>query len=99
MKKSILSETKIVEMLEEGVSGVKVADLCRKYQIAQSTYYKLKSKYGGMKVSELKRLKSLEEENHKLKQMYADVSLEHNILKEVLEKKYPELIGRCWPKK
>ena len=79
-------------MLNEGESGLPVADLCRKYQIASSTYYKLKSKYAGMSVSDLKRLKSLEEENRRLKSMYADMSLEHKILKEVIEKKFPHLI-------
>lgn len=94
MKKAKLSDAQIVSILNEGMSGIPVTDICRKYQIANSTYYKLKAKYEGMNVSELKRLKALEEENRKLKQMYADISLEHNILKEVLEKKYPELIGK-----
>lgn len=94
MKKAKLSETRIVEILNEGVTGVPVVDICRKYQIANSTYYKLKAKYGGMNVSDLKRLKELEAENRKLKQMYADISLQHNILKEVMEKKYPELIAK-----
>jgi len=94
MKKAKLSEAQIVSILNEGISGIPVTDICRKYQIANSTYYKLKAKYEGMNVSELKRLKALEEENRKLKQMYADISLEHNILREVLEKKYPELIGK-----
>jgi putative transposase len=94
MKKVKLSEARIVALLNEGASGLPIADLCRKYEIANSTYYKLKAKYSGMNISELKRLKSLEEENRKLKQMYADISLEHKILKEVLEKKYPELIAK-----
>lgn len=79
-------------MLTEGEAGIQVADLCRTYQISMATYYKLKSKYSGMSVSELKRLKELDAENRRLKAMYADISLEHKILKEVLEKKYPELI-------
>jgi putative transposase len=94
MKKAKLSDVQIVSILNAGISGIPVTDICRKYQIANSTYYKLKAKYEGMNVSELKRLKALEEENRKLKQMYADISLEHNILREVLEKKYPELIGK-----
>jgi putative transposase len=94
MKKAKLSDAQIVSILNEGVTGIPVTDICRKYQIANSTYYKLKAKYEGMNVSELKRLKALEEENRKLKQMYADISLQHNILKEVLEKKYPELIEK-----
>jgi putative transposase len=92
MKKSKLSEAKIVEMLVEGTAGLPVDDLCRKYKIASSTYYKLRSKYSGMNVSELKRLKELESENRRLKTMYADISMEHSILKEVLEKKFPGLI-------
>jgi putative transposase len=60
--------------------------------IPSATYYKLKTKYAGMNVSDLKRMKALEAENRRLKSMYADISLEHKILKEILEKKYPELI-------
>lgn len=92
MKKSKLSETKIVAILNEGKSGVPVTDICRKYNIANSTYYKLKNKYEDITSTELQRLKALEAENNKLKQMYADISLEHKILKEVMEKKYQGLI-------
>jgi len=92
MKKNKLSETKIISMLSEAEAGVPIADLCRKYQVSSATYYKLKGKYSGMSVSELKRLKELEAENRRLKSMYADVSLEHKILKEVLEKKFPDLL-------
>ena len=94
MKKNKLSDADILSMLDETSSGVKVEDVCRKYKIANSTYYKLKAKYGGMNSTELKRLKALEAENQRLKSMYADISLDHKILKEVLEKKYPELIGK-----
>lgn len=92
MKRSKLSEHQIVTMLSEADAGVPAVELMRKYKVANSTFYKLKAKYGGMAVSDLRRLKALEEENRKLKQMYADMSLEHRILKEVMEKKYPELI-------
>jgi len=92
MKKSKLSESKIIEMLNEGIAGIPVNDLCRKYKVSSATYYKLRSKYSGMNISELKRLKELETENRRLKSMYADISMEHNILKEVLEKKFPGLI-------
>lgn len=92
MKKSKLSDSQIITMLNEAEAGVPVTDLCRKYNIVSSTYYKIKSKYADMSVSELRRLKSLETENNRLKQMYADISLEHKILKEVMEKKYPGLI-------
>jgi len=92
MKRNKLTETQIITMLNEGEAGVSATDLCRKYQISSATYYKLKSKYSGMSVSELKRLKALEKENQRLKAMYADVSLEHKILKEVIGKKFPELL-------
>lgn len=91
MKKSKLSETQIITMLSEAQAGLAVTDLCRKYKISSATYYKLKSKYAGMSVSELKRLRELEAENRRLKTMYADISLDHKILKEVVEKKFPGL--------
>ena len=92
MKKGKLTETQIVSMLNEGEAGVPVANLCRKYKIANSTYYKLKAKYAGMNVSDLSRLKELEKENQRLKSMYAEISLDHKILKEVVEKKFPDLL-------
>ncbi len=92
MKKNKLTETQIIAMLNEGVAGVPVPDLCRQYKVSAATYYKFKNKYAGMNVSELKRLKELETENRRLKAMYADVSLDNKILKEVLEKKFPELL-------
>ena len=64
-----------------------MADVCREHEIAQTTYYKWKQKYGGMQASHIKRLRELEEENRKLKQMYAELSLDHLMLKEVLTKK------------
>ena len=92
MKKYKLTEAQIIALLNEGKAGVLVADLCRKYKISSAIYYKLKSKYAGMNVSELKRLKELESENQRLKAMYADVSLDNKILREVMEKKFPELL-------
>lgn len=91
MKKSKLSETQIIKLLSEATAGMPIADLCRNYKISSATFYKLKSKYAGMNVSELKRLKELEAENKRLKTMYADISLDHKILKEVIEKKFPGL--------
>jgi len=92
MKKNKLSEAKIVEMLAEGEAGLAVDDLCRKNKISTATYYKLRNKYAGMNISELKRLKELEAENSRLKTMYAEISMEHNILKDVLKKKFPGLV-------
>ena len=92
MKKSKLSEVQIFNMLNEGIAGISVNDICRKYKIANSTFYKLKAKYAGMNLSDLRKLKALEAENYRLKAMYADISLEHKILKEVLEKKFPDLL-------
>ena len=92
MKKPTLSEAQIFSMLSEGESGSIIADVCRKYKIDQSTFYKFKAKYASMSVSEMKRLRELEKENARLKKMFADVSLEQDIIKDVLEKKYPELL-------
>jgi len=87
MKKSRFTETQIVSILKEADTGVKVADLCRQHGISQPTYYNWKSKYGGLSVSELKRIKELEAEHSKLKRMYADLAMENDALKELLEKK------------
>ena len=69
MKRTKFSEQQIITILKESESGVKVADLCRHHGMGQSTFFKWKSKYGGLEVSELRRLKQLEEENRKLKRM------------------------------
>lgn len=87
MKKSRYSETQIVMVLKEVETGKLVKDICREYGISDATYYNWKSKYGGMEASDVKRLKELETENQRLKQMYADLSLEHRILKDIVEKK------------
>lgn len=87
MKKSRFSESQILGILKEAEAGVQVQDIWRKYNISSGTYYKWKSKYGGMEVSGVKRLKELEGENRRLKQMYADLSLENRALKDLIEKK------------
>ena len=87
MKKSRFSETQILSILNEGDAGVKVQDLCRKHGICPATYHRWKSKYGGMAASDLKRMKELEAENSNLKRMFADLSLENNALKNLIEKK------------
>lgn len=87
MKKSRFSEHQIVKILKEAEAGVPVEELSRQYGFSKSSFYKWKAKYGGMDASSLKRLKELEEENTRLKQMYADISLEYKALKDILEKK------------
>ena len=74
-------------ILKEADSGVKVAEVCRKHGISQPTYYNWKSKYGGMSVSDLKRVKELEAELSKLKRMYAEMAMENDAIKALLEKK------------
>ncbi len=87
MKKSRYTESQIVKILKEVEGGRLVKEVCREYGISDATYYNWKAKYGGMSVSDIKRLKELEEENRRLKQMYADLSLEHHVLKDIIEKK------------
>jgi putative transposase len=87
MKKSRFTETQIVKILKEVESGRLVKEVCREHGISDATYYNWKTKYGGMEASDVKRLKDLEEENRRLKQMYAELSLDHKILKDIIEKK------------
>jgi putative transposase len=87
MKRSKYSESQIVSILKEAEAGVSLEELSRKYGFSKGAFYKWKSKYSGMDVSALRRLKELEEENRRLKQMYADLSLEHKALKDIVEKK------------
>jgi len=88
MKKTRFTESQIINILKEGESGaLTVPELCRKHNVGQSTYYKWKSKYGGMQASDLSRMRELEAENAKLKKMFADVSLQNMALKDIVEKK------------
>lgn len=86
MKRSRFSETQVVAILKEGEAGRAVGEICREHGISNATYYQWKSKYGGMDASELKRMKSLEEENSRLKKMYADLALENMAIKDLLGK-------------
>jgi putative transposase len=82
------TEEQIIAVLKEGEAGTKVADLCRKYSISNATYYNWKVKYAGMTVSELRRLKTLEVENRRLKQIVAEQALDNQTLKELLSKNF-----------
>jgi putative transposase len=87
MKKSKFTDTQIISVLRQVEGGMKVEEVCRKHGISSATYYQWKSKFGGMDASELKRIRELEEENTKLKRMYADVSLENMAMKDLFSKK------------
>lgn len=87
MKKSKFSETQIVSILKEADAGLPVKEVCRKYGISSATYYNWKSKFGGMDASQLKRLKEMEQELSQMKRMYADMALENQALKDLIEKK------------
>lgn len=87
MKTSRFSEAQIIAALRRQEAGEKVRDICRDLAISEPTFYAWKAKYGGMSVSELKRVKDLETENARLKRMYADLSLVHDALKEAVAKK------------
>ena len=87
MRKSKFTETQIVSMIKEAESVIPVPEICRKHGIGQSTFYKWRSKYGGMEASDVKRLKELEEENRKLKDMFATLSLKHSMLEDIIAKK------------
>lgn len=87
MRKSIHSESEMVKAVKELESGVSAEVVAREYVISKATLYQWKSKYSGMDVSQVRRLKELEEENRKLKQMYADLALDNRILRDVIEKK------------
>ena len=87
MKRTKFSETQIVNILKEAEAGIPVTELSRKHGFNQSAFYKWKAKYSGMDTSALRRMKELEEENRRLKQMYADLSLEHQALKDIVQKK------------
>ncbi len=88
MKKQRHSEEQIIAVLKEVQAGAKVDDVCRRHGISQPTYYKWKQRFGGLEVSDAKRLRLLEEENRKLKKLVADQALDAMVLKEIIAKKF-----------
>jgi putative transposase len=87
MKKTRFTETQIVKAIQEHENGRKAEDTCRELQITTAAFYKWRQRYGGLDVSELKRVKELEDENNRLKRMYANLSLVHEALKDAVAKK------------
>ena len=86
MRKGRFTEAQIIGMIKEQEAGLPAAELCRKHGLSPATFYKLKAKYGGMDLSDTKRLKQLEDENAKLKRLVADVMLDNVVLKDLLGK-------------
>lgn len=88
MKRSRFTEEQIIGMLREQEAGMKTADVCRKHGISEATFYKYKAKFGGMDVSDARKLKVLEDENAKLKKLLAEAMLDNTMLKDVASKKW-----------
>lgn len=88
MKRSRYSEEQVVGILKEAEAGMPVGELCRKYGISDQTYYNWKAKYGGMVISDVKRLRQLEDENRRLKHLVADITLDNQALKAVVSKNF-----------
>ena len=87
MRKSRFSETQIISMIKEQEAGMPTAEVCRKHGLSPNTFYKFKSKYGGMNASDAARLRTLEDENTKLKRLLADAMLDNTVLKDLLGKR------------
>jgi putative transposase len=87
MRKARFSETQIISVIKSVEAGRTVKDVCREAVISEATYYNWKAKYGGMEASDIKRMKDLEDENRRLKQMFAELSMENRVLKDVIEEK------------
>jgi putative transposase len=88
MKKSRYSDSQIIAILKQAEAGTSVPDLCREHGMSDATFYKWRAKYGGMDASLMKRMKELEEENRRLKKMYAETKIEAEIVKEAMAKKW-----------
>jgi putative transposase len=88
MRKSRFTEKQIIKALKEHAAGLSVSDVCRKYGVSDATFYKWRSRYGGMEVSDARRLKALEEENRRLKKLLAETMLDASTLKEMLTKNF-----------
>jgi putative transposase len=88
MKKVRFTETQIISILKQQEAGISVKDLAREHGISEATFYNWKAKYGGMDANEVKRMKDLEEENSRLKRIVANLTLENDAIKTVLEKKF-----------
>jgi putative transposase len=86
MRRSRFSEAQIIGMLKEQKAGLATADVCRKYGLSPATFYKLKAKFGGLEVSDARRLRQLEDENLKLKRLLAEAMLDNTVLKDLLGK-------------
>jgi putative transposase len=87
MRKSKFTEEQIIYAMKQAELGVPVLDVCRKYGVSEQTFYRWRKKYGGLEAGELRRLKQLEDENRKLKQLVADLSLDKHVLQDVIAKK------------
>ena len=87
MRKSRFTEAQIIGMIKEQEAGMPTGEVCRKHGLSQGTFYKYKSKYGGMEASDLKRVKELEAENARLKRMYAELALDNAAMKDLIAKK------------
>lgn len=88
MKQKRFTETQIMQILKQAEGGVPVAELCREHGMSSASFYKWRSKYGGMDASMISQMKAMAQENHRLKKMYAEMSLQNDLLKEALGKKW-----------
>jgi len=88
LKRKRFTTEQIIKILKEGELGIKITELCRKHGISEQTFYNWRNKYGGMDIGEARRLKLMEDENRRLKRLVADLSLDNQVLKDLLEKNF-----------